>query len=140
MKLDHLEATKQIFKLSNEEKGEWVDALINKESWINRGGGGDGGGDGGGRNDEGKEGENDDDEEDEYNLNSKTPSYLIEAYKTARENGLMSQLSPPSCSLIGLLPNTRYHFRLRAKDCDRQTGLFICFYLITFSYNHIFIV
>ena len=47
MKLEHLEATKCIFQLTAEEKGEWVAAAVAKESWV-AGSGGNGTNEGGG--------------------------------------------------------------------------------------------
>ena len=57
MKLEHLEATKCIFQLTEEEKGEWVAAAVAKESWV-AGSGGNGtneGSSGGGKKEEEEE-------------------------------------------------------------------------------------
>ena len=60
MKLEHLEATKCIFQLTEEEKGEWVAAAVAKESWVaGSGGNGTNEGDSGG----GKKEEEEDEEE-----------------------------------------------------------------------------
>ena len=142
MKLEHLEATKCIFQLTEEEKGEWVAAAVAKESWV-AGSSGTNEGDSGG----GKKEEEEDEEEGVWGgwkqhisfcflpcflivhfcgFNvfcgalfwpttggfNNTPTYLLQAYASARANGLMSQLAPPSCSLVALLPNTRYAMQM----------------------------
>ena len=122
MKLEHMEATKSISKLSEEEKGLWVDAEIGKESWKeweknennNENNNGDGDESGGGGGGGGKK-ERDGGDEGDGGVSDGTPLYLIEAYKDAQANGLMASLAPPQISLLNLLPNTRYDFRLRAK-------------------------
>jgi hypothetical protein len=118
MKLEHMEATKSISKLSDEEKGLWVDAEIGKESWKewekNENNNGDDGSGGGGKKEKDDNGGDGRDEGD-GGVSDGTPLYLIEAYKDAQANGLMASLAPPQISLLNLLPNTRYDFRLRAK-------------------------
>ena len=59
MKLEHLEATKCIFQLTEEEKGEWVAAAVAKESWV-AGSGGNGTNEGG--SGEGKQEEEEEEE------------------------------------------------------------------------------
>ena len=112
-KLLHLEATKCISTLTNEERGMWVNALVGKESWINKK-----------KMMSTKEEEEEEEEKkdstssdiEDEDMGIKTPQYLLDAYKDAESNGLMSSLSPPECSLLDLLPNQRYDFRLRAQN------------------------
>ena len=106
--------------MTEEERGNWVECQVGNESWkkktldlVEKEETG-----------EKKKGEKKKGEKKKGEKKSELPDYLIEAYANAGENGLAASMSQPEITLLNLLPNTRYDFRIRAavKDGTERTA------------------